>query len=112
MKKIVYIAGPFRGETSWEMENNIRIAEVTGLIIAKGGMIPLIPHTMYRFYQGTLPDAFWLQATLQLLGKADALLLISDWEKSTGALAEKAQAEYLGMPVFDDFVSLKDWADR
>lgn len=59
--KAVYIAGPFRAPTPWEVETNIRTAETNGLYVAKLGAIPRIPHTMYRFFDGSLPDEFWLE---------------------------------------------------
>ena len=96
---VVYIAGPFRGPDAWAIESNIREAETIGLEVARAGAIPFIPHTMYRYFQGAAPDAFWLEADLELLRRCDALLLTPRWESSAGARAERRLAEEWGMPA-------------
>lgn len=107
--KVVYIAGPFRADAPWGVENNIRTAEFFGLEVAKLGAVPLIPHTMYRFFDGSLPDEFWLGGTMELLCKCDAVLLTPKWFLSTGAKAEKAEAERIGIPVFHNLVEVERW---
>lgn len=97
--KLVYVAGPFRGANAWEVELNIRMAERVGMCVAESGDIPVIPHTMYRFWDGTLNDDFWLACGIRLLDQCDALVLCPGWEKSKGTLAEKAHAEKMGLPV-------------
>jgi hypothetical protein len=105
--KLVYIAGPFRGKNAWEVENNIREAEGVGFAVANLGMIPVIPHTMYRFFDGTLDDKFWLDATLELMHRCDALLLSTGWRKSEGANKE---SELFNGPQFENIISLKQWS--
>jgi uncharacterized protein (UPF0297 family) len=107
---IVYVAGPFRAGTNYnQQEENIRAAEAAGLQIAKEGMAPLIPHTMYRFFQGALPDEFWLRATLALLRRCHALYLLPTWKESQGACAERDDAEAHGIPIFEDLNALYLW---
>src|SRR5574337_1733709 len=96
---IIYIAGKFRGTTPWDVECNIREAEFWGLFVAQHGGIPLIPHTMFRHFDGSLPDEFWLSATMDLLRRCDALYLIPNWTESRGAIAERAEAERLNLPI-------------
>jgi len=98
---VVYIAGPFRAPDAWGIETNIREAECLGLEIARAGAIPLIPHSMLRYFQGTLPDHFWLDATLELLRRCDALLLGPRWKESAGAREELNEAKVLGMPFLE-----------
>jgi hypothetical protein len=104
--KHVYIAGPYRGKTSWEVENNIRNAENAGFDVALLGAVPVIPHTMYRHFNGTLEDDFWLRATLSLLKRCDAMLLIPGWRRSEGSLAEH---ENFAGPQFENPMDLKEW---
>ena len=98
--KLVYVAGPYRASDSWEVEHNVRDAENVGFMIAQFGAVPVIPHTMYRFWNGTLTDEFWLEATLDIMRRCDAVVMACDWEFSSGAKAEKQEAERLKIPVF------------
>jgi hypothetical protein len=96
----VYIAGPFRGVSAWLVECNVREAEALALRVAQLGAVPVCPHAMYRFYDRTLPDQFWLEATLDLLRVCHAIVLTKRWEESSGARAEEAEARRLGLPRF------------
>jgi hypothetical protein len=107
--KTIYIAGPFRGKTPWDVETNIRNAETFGLHVARLNAIPRIPHTMYRFFEGSLPDAFWFEAAMSLLRDCDAILLIPGWQHSSGAMAEKAEAERLGKKVLYSVTEVEEW---
>jgi hypothetical protein len=104
--KIIYIAGPFRAPAAWGIEQNIREAERVGLEVARVGAVPLIPHTMYRHFQGACSDDFWLQATSDLLRKSDAVLLLPRWRLSAGARGEERLARTLGLPVFHSLAAL------
>lgn len=100
--KLVYVAGSFRGKTPWEVESNIRKAEAVGLEIAKKGGVPVIPHTMYRFFDKVLSDQFWLDATLSVMHKCDGLVLCVGWENSEGSRNERAEAERAGIKVWEE----------
>jgi hypothetical protein len=108
--KLVYVAGPYRAKSPWEIELNIRKAEEYGLDVAKLGAVPLIPHTMYRFYQGQLPDAFWLGGTKQLLRVCHAALFIPGWENSSGSKDEFAECNIdPKIPYFYNLRELANW---
>ena len=98
--KVVYIAGPFRGKTAWEIECNVRRAEELALEVSRCGAVPLCPHTNTRFFQGEGSDVFWLAATMELLRRCDAICMTCNWHRSLGARAEFVEAERLGIPVF------------
>jgi len=107
--KIVYIAGPYRGETPWDVECNVRHAEELALRVAKAGAIPLCPHTMFRFFNKQCDDPFWLNGTLELLRRCDAIIMTDDWIQSEGAVGEYDEAKKLGMPTFIEIGDLKIW---
>ena len=98
----VYVAGPYRADTAWKRERNIRRAEEAGFRLAEHGLIPVIPHTMYRHFDGELTDEFWLAATNSLLERCDALVLLPDWKDSAGSKGEHNRAFEMSMPIFDD----------
>lgn len=107
--KLVYIAGPFRASTAWEIEQNIRRAEDAGLDVAILGAVPVIPHSMYRFYHGQCDGKFWLEATLELLRKCDAVLLLPGWHFSSGSIGEVDESRRLQIPAFEQFADLHKW---
>lgn len=99
---LIYIAGKYRGKTSWQVEQNIRAAEIVGFDLAsKYNIVPIIPHTMYRHFDGELTDDFWLKGTLELMRRCDAAVFIPGWHLSSGAVGEHKEAQRIGMPTFD-----------
>jgi hypothetical protein len=109
--KMVYCAGPFSGKTRADVEANIRRAELLGLEVAKLGACPWIPHanTQMAEFEHVQPYTFWIEATLMQMRVCDAVVFTSDWERSSGARGEHAEAERLGMPIFYDVESLGKW---
>lgn len=107
--KVVYVAGKFRGPTAWDVEQNIRRAEAVGMDVARLGAAPLIPHANTRFFHGTLTDDFWLAATMAMLERCDAVMLVSGWETSAGTRAEVARARERGIQVFEYMSELSYW---
>lgn len=107
--KVIYIAGPFRGPTHWIVENNIRRAEALALEVWRLGVAVICPHTNTRFFDGAADDSIWLEGDKELLRRSDAMMLTPDWEKSSGARAERQVALDSGIPVFDNLEALKLW---
>lgn len=110
--KVVYIAGPYRGATAWEVAENIRAAERVGIVVARCGMMPLIPHANTAHFDGELTAEFWLAGTMELLRRCDAVAFTADWERSSGARAEEKEAGRLGLPCFFNQSELESWARK
>lgn len=110
--KVVYIAGPYRGRDAWEIEQNIRRAEALSLEVWRAGAAALCPHTNTRFFQGAADDSVWLEGDLELLSRCDAVLMTPDWERSTGARAERDHAEREGIAVFYTLPEVVAWMER
>ena len=70
------------------------------------GHTAFIPHCNTRFFDGTLNDQFWLDATAAWLPVCDAVLLVQGWQNSSGTMGEIAMAEQLGVPVFTSLVAM------
>lgn len=100
--KVVYIAGPYRGKTAWKIAENIRRAERLGYSVAEFGAMPLIPHANTAHFDGEFTSKFWLDGTMELMRRCDAVFLTEDWEESAGATAEREEAVRLGLPIFTD----------
>lgn len=107
--KLAYVAGPFRGANSWEMEQNIRQAETLALELWRQGFAVICPHTNTRFYQGAAPDDVWLQGDLEMLRRCDCLVLMPDWSRSVGARTEAKFAQEHNIPVFTSVYFAVQW---
>jgi hypothetical protein len=97
---LIYIAGKFRGPTPYDVRRNVEAARDAGLYVARLGGYPVIPHTMTADFDKQLDDQFWLDGTMELLRRCDAVCLIHNWSFSQGARAEKAEAVRLDLPIF------------
>ena len=109
--KVIYVAGPFSGETAWDVEQNIRRAEELAYYVSCLGAAPLCPHSNTRFFNGTHTYEFWIDATAALLAKCDAIIMTPDWERSSGARKEHAQALRDAIPIFYHLQTLQGWLD-
>jgi len=98
---LIYIAGPFRGPTPYDVRKNVEAARDVGLWVARNGGYPVIPHTMTADFDKQLDDAFWLAGTLELLRRCDAIYLMKHWQSSQGAQNERVTAQLLQLPIFE-----------
>lgn len=107
--KVVYIAGPFTAPTAWAIEQNIRAVEDLGILVAKMGFAPLMPHVNTRFFHGTCTPEFWYQAAEAMLLKSDGVLFREGWSGSLGCRMELAAAESANIPRFFTLAELETW---
>lgn len=111
--KLIYIAGPFRGKTQWEIHNNTHIAETAAYDIWHcKGYVPITPHLLGRNFYGSHDEDIVMEGLLELLSRCDGVYLLPGWQKSEGTLAEKALAEKLGIPVSDNWCRLSILIDE
>jgi hypothetical protein len=54
--EVIYVAGPYRAETTWGIECNTRAAEALALQVWQAGAVAICPHSNSRFFQGSAPD--------------------------------------------------------
>ena len=97
---VVYVAGPYRGKTSWDIENNIRRAEEIAYELWIRGVAAICPHTNCRFFQGIAPDATLLEGTMEMLRRCDGVIFLPGWQLSEGSVLEHTEARSLKMPIF------------
>ena len=112
--KLVYVAGRFSGVNRACVERNIAAAVEVGLGVAKVGAMPVVPHsnTSHEDYEALQPYEFWIEGTMALLERCDALITVPGWEASDGACGEVKRAGELGMPRFHSLVELEEWLGR
>ena len=112
MRPLCYIAGPYRApEAHSDLEREARVADnvekaaQASLLVAQRGWAPVCPHTMSQPIDAldancALSDQDWLDITLALCVKCDAILLLPGWVKSEGARAEHRAMVELGRRTF------------
>ena len=101
--KLIYIAGPYRGD----VEANILAATRMGQILKRGQKVfPIVPHV-----NGDGPDDYMLAGTMALMRRCDAVLALPTWQSSQGAVAEIRDADARGLPVFYSVDELYRWVD-
>lgn len=109
--KLAYVAGPYRGCTPEAVDLHIQSATQVGKLVAEKGYYPVIPHLNTRHFERlcTLHDEFYLTGTLELMRRCDLVVLCAGWRGSSGALAEVAEAQRIGMRVVDGVDHLEPW---
>lgn len=110
--RVVYVAGPIRAVNAWLREQNIRVAERLALDLwdtHRAGVI--CPHAMGRFYDDGDYEK-WLAGDFAILARCDGVLLTPNWQDSVGACAEKAEADRLGLPVWETITDFLLWDAR
>jgi len=99
---LVYIAGPYRADTFWEIEQNIQKAKLYAARVIKdynGEYYPVIPHSNTGHFGGLKDEKYFLEGTMEQLKRCDAIVLIPGWDKSKGSIAEFKYALDNDMPI-------------
>ena len=107
--KLIYVAGPYRGASEWDVVQNIRRAEALALAVWKLGAACICPHKNTALFGGAAPDEVWLEGDLEMLRRCDAVICTPDWSRSAGAIGEVALARQMGIPVFETIEELEMW---
>lgn len=102
MIPLIYIAGAYRGKTRYRVDLNIHAARHVGVLMAAKGWYPVIPHANTYHFDDLieLPQEFWLEGTLELMRKCDAVIFVPGWENSDGSQGEYKEAERLGKAIY------------
>jgi hypothetical protein len=115
--RIVYIAGRYSGNTLAEVERNIDEARKVALMLAQR-RIPFLCTILQTAHFDSLLGGgdpgyeYWIDVSLDVVKRCDAVFLVPAWQQSNGARREVQFAREHGMPVFEDIEVLTDWATR
>lgn len=116
--KVVYVGGPFRSmnpatgkSDAWGVQQNVMNAMTLALEVWKRGCAAICPHSNTMFFQDAhgCDDRVWLDGDIELLRRCDAMILTPNWQRSSGARAEKEFADAQGIPVLLTLDELDDW---
>lgn len=100
---VVYICGPHRSSTREGVQLNIQSAMQVGKLACLKGWSPVIPHSNAAMLDEILPDLgdqFWLDATMELMRRCDAVVLAPGWQRSEGVKGELSEADRLKIPIY------------
>lgn len=109
--KLFYIAGPYRAKTVHAVGENIRRAKELGDKVIRLGHYPAIPHKCTEFCEGLADDQFFIDGTMLMMERCDGVVVVDNWEKSTGTRGEIWRANELDMPVFFNLHDLSVWLE-
>lgn len=107
--KVIYIAGKYTGQyhdhrSYFEIDRNIKAAMQAAAELAKAGVGFFCPHSHCAHFEVITPEVqpeFWYALDLEFLqSSCDAILMLDGWEKSVGAINERAVARVLKKPIF------------
>lgn len=108
MKKLVYVAGPYRGD----IKKNIENAEKKSIELIRQGFDVITPHKNtagYEKYEDeTITHKTWLDLGLNLLMRCDAIYIMENAEKSEGTQAEITFALKNSIPIIIDGKNMKN----
>lgn len=116
--RMVYVAGKFNGRTQLERREHVTEAVrcAAWLIHCLGdlGAYPVVPHGTGEHLYGIGEEPLHYAGTLELMRRCDAVIMVPDWQKSKGAVAEFEEAKRLGLPVFHAYnaesnTAMREW---
>lgn len=113
---LIYLAGPYTAPHPYLVQLNVDEARWWAMEICKLGGYGLAPHGVTAHFEGLQNYYFYLNATLSLMRRCDAVFMLPNWEQSNGARLEHDDALRLNIPVLyqlsdvDAFV--RDWNIR
>ena len=109
---IVFVIGPYRADSEWEVVQNIRKAEAMALDVWREGFTAICPHKNTAMFGGALPDEAWLIGDREILSRCDAVILVDGYKYSSGSISEINIAKSLDIPIFEDINELLDSQER
>lgn len=96
--KLIYIAGPYRGD----VDRNIQQVRQIAIALWEAGFAVIAPHLNTAHFNDDckVADEVYLMGDLVILQRCDAVVLTPDWATSQGATDEFVFAVYHGIPTF------------
>lgn len=107
--KLIYVAGPYRAKTPYAMLLNIQRAQYAAMEVWETGNAALCPHLNSAFFDGLVDDKNFLDGTMMMMERCDAVLVMEGYDSSEGTKAEINYAKELAIPVFSSLEELIDY---
>lgn len=111
--RVAYIAGPYRDPRgAYYVRQNIRVAEEAALALWRAGFAVICPHMNTALFDGAADDAVWLAGDLEIIKRCDFVVMVGDWNRSEGAMAERRMASSLGKGLYTSVREAIEWESR
>lgn len=111
--KLIYIAGPYRAMPANEIYDNIHRADVLGRKVAwLSNAFPIIPHNNTPLHWKDIREgSYFVDGTNELCVRCDAVLVMPEFENSSGTKGEIEAMRKIGKPVFFTLEGLETWLE-
>ena len=86
--KLLYIAAPYKAKTIVNLQQNIHEAKLMAMYYWNKGYAVICPHLNSANFDGLCEDKIFLQGTMLMLSKCDAIAMHPNWEQSSGCVNE------------------------
>jgi len=108
---LVYIAGPYRSDTINGVVKNIQVAREHAEKLWKAGYAVLCPHLNTALFDGVMDDQTFLNGTMEMLKRCDAIYLLPKWSLSVGSVKEYEYAKENGIKIIhaNNFLGADEW---
>lgn len=109
--KVIYIAGPYRADCGYKIDENIRRAREAAAEVWECGAAALCPHLNSAHMDGMIEDREFLRGGLAMLERCDAVF-VHDTTYSEGTELEVLHAHRKRIPVFYSLTELAEWISK
>ena len=99
MSKVIYVAGAYRADSENGVFENIMRARSKARELWLKGWVVICPHMNTAFMDGGDPQRY-LDGSLELLKRCDAIYMLSNFRSSEGAQEELRQAKEQGLEIY------------
>lgn len=110
--KVIYVAGPFIGDSPWQTHQNVRIAEDKSAILWHDlgeGVLVITPHLNSGNMIGVSDERTYINGYLKAVDISDCVYVLPNWEYSKGTKGEIVRAFENHTPVFFDTERVRWW---
>lgn len=90
--QLIFVCGPYRADTDNERHDNIEAARKVAVEVWRKGHYALCPHKNSEFMSGVCDEQQFLDGSLEMLRRCDAVIMVGGWRNSEGSRLEFAHA--------------------
>ncbi len=96
-----------------KIEKNIELAKEYAIKLWNEGFAILTPHLNTRDFEmkTNIPQLSYRKFYLDMLKFMNFIFVLPNWDKSNGVKREIKEEVIQGIPIFDNIVKLKEWAN-